>query len=163
MRQVKPLSLPPLFQNQFFISCSDQKNVLNTIGDAIVKRILRAHRFVTSLKWFSEIQCIFAVSVLSSIKCELYLNCYSEGKKYRVFVVIPLLPGFEGDISLGGGSAIQAILHFTYRYTHTHTHTHQPSQTSTIKVHVFLTELSLCRTINRGEHSILSRLKEQSK
>uniref|UniRef100_A0A671L787 Phospholipase n=1 Tax=Sinocyclocheilus anshuiensis TaxID=1608454 RepID=A0A671L787_9TELE len=85
-------------ENQFFISCSDQRNVLNTIGDAIVKRILRAH---------------------------------SEGKKYRVFVVIPLLPGFEGDISQGGGNAIQAILHFTYR------------------------------TINRGEHSILSRLKEQ--
>lgn len=50
VRQIKPLSLPPRFQNQFFISCSDQKNVLNTIGDAIVKRILRAHRFVTSLK-----------------------------------------------------------------------------------------------------------------
>uniref|UniRef100_A0A672N6V0 Phospholipase n=1 Tax=Sinocyclocheilus grahami TaxID=75366 RepID=A0A672N6V0_SINGR len=85
-------------ENQFFISCSEQRNVLNTIGDAIVKRILRAH---------------------------------SEGKKYRVFVVIPLLPGFEGDISQGGGNAIQAILHFTYR------------------------------TINRGEHSILSRLKVQ--
>uniref|UniRef100_A0A8C2GR78 Phospholipase n=1 Tax=Cyprinus carpio TaxID=7962 RepID=A0A8C2GR78_CYPCA len=91
-------------ENQFFISCSDQKNVLNTIGDAIVRRILRAH---------------------------------SEGKKYRVFVVIPLLPGFEGDISQGGGNAIQAILHFTYR------------------------TFSVCRTINRGEHSILSRLKER--
>nr|XP_009299966.1 phospholipase D2 isoform X2 [Danio rerio] len=85
-------------ENQFFISCAEEKNVQNTIGDAIVKRILRAH---------------------------------SEGKKFRVFVVIPLLPGFEGDISQGGGNAIQAILHFTYR------------------------------TINRGEHSILSRLKEQ--
>ncbi|KAI2664540.1 Phospholipase D2 [Labeo rohita] len=70
-------------ENQFFITCSDQKNVFNTIGDAIVKRILRAH---------------------------------NEGKKYRVFVVIPLLPGFEGDISQGGGNAIQAILHFTYRW-----------------------------------------------
>lgn len=39
----------------------------------------------------------------------------SEQKKFRVFVVIPLLPGFEGDISAGGGNAIQAILHFTYR------------------------------------------------
>ncbi|XP_057215443.1 phospholipase D2 isoform X2 [Triplophysa rosa] len=85
-------------ENQFFIRCSDGKSVHNTIGDAIVNRILRAH---------------------------------SEGKKYRVFVVIPLLPGFEGDISQGGGNAIQAILHYTYR------------------------------TINRGEHSILSRLKEK--
>uniref|UniRef100_A0A3B4DYU4 Phospholipase n=1 Tax=Pygocentrus nattereri TaxID=42514 RepID=A0A3B4DYU4_PYGNA len=85
-------------ENQFFISCADEKNVHNTIGDAIVKRILRAHR------------------------CK---------KKYRVFVVVPLLPGFEGDIAEGGGRAIQAILHFTYR------------------------------TMNRGEFSILSRLKEQ--
>ncbi|XP_022618041.1 phospholipase D2-like [Seriola dumerili] len=84
-------------ENQFFISCADGKTVHNGIGDAIVKRILRAHR---------------------------------EQKKYRVFVVIPLLPGFEGDISSGGGNAIQAILHFTYR------------------------------TMCRGEHSILSRLSE---
>uniref|UniRef100_A0A665WGG3 phospholipase D n=1 Tax=Echeneis naucrates TaxID=173247 RepID=A0A665WGG3_ECHNA len=68
-------------ENQFFISCADKKTIHNGIGDAIVKRILRAHR---------------------------------EQKKYRVFVVIPLLPGFEGDISAGGGNAIQAILHFTY-------------------------------------------------
>ncbi|KAM9847218.1 phospholipase D2 [Aulostomus maculatus] len=84
-------------ENQFFISCADGKTVHNGIGDAIVNRILRAHR---------------------------------EQKKYRVFVVIPLLPGFEGDISAGGGNAIQAILHFTYR------------------------------TICRGELSILSRLSE---
>uniref|UniRef100_A0A8C7STQ7 Phospholipase n=1 Tax=Oncorhynchus mykiss TaxID=8022 RepID=A0A8C7STQ7_ONCMY len=70
-------------ENQFFISCADGKNVHNGIGDAIVKRILRAHR------------------------------CGST--TYRVFVVVPLLPGFEGDISEGGGKAIQAILHFTYR------------------------------------------------
>uniref|UniRef100_A0A667ZXZ3 Phospholipase n=1 Tax=Myripristis murdjan TaxID=586833 RepID=A0A667ZXZ3_9TELE len=84
-------------ENQFFISCADGKQVHNGIGDAIVKRILRAHR---------------------------------EQKKYRVFVVVPLLPGFEGDINEGGGNAIQAILHFTYR------------------------------TMCRGEHSILSRLSE---
>ncbi|CAB1352613.1 unnamed protein product [Coregonus sp. 'balchen'] len=30
-------------ENQFFISCADGKNVHNGIGDAIVKRILRAH------------------------------------------------------------------------------------------------------------------------
>lgn len=84
-------------ENQFFISCADGKSVHNGIGDAIVKRILRAH---------------------------------SEQKTFRVYVVVPLLPGFEGDISEGGGNAIQAILHFTYR------------------------------TICRGEHSILSRLGE---
>uniref|UniRef100_A0A8C3B000 Phospholipase n=1 Tax=Cyclopterus lumpus TaxID=8103 RepID=A0A8C3B000_CYCLU len=85
-------------ENQFFISCADDgKTIYNGIGDAIVNRILRAHR---------------------------------EQKKFRVFVVVPLLPGFEGDIKCGGGNAIQAILHFTFR------------------------------TMCRGEHSILSRLSE---
>uniref|UniRef100_A0A8D0ATR5 Phospholipase n=1 Tax=Sander lucioperca TaxID=283035 RepID=A0A8D0ATR5_SANLU len=54
-----------------------------------------------------------------------------EGKRYRVYVVTPLLPGFEGDINTGGGSALQAIMHFNYR------------------------------TMNRGEHSIISQLKKE--
>uniref|UniRef100_A0A8C9W7D5 Phospholipase n=1 Tax=Scleropages formosus TaxID=113540 RepID=A0A8C9W7D5_SCLFO len=62
-------------ENQFFISCADNKHVFNKIGDAIAERIIRAFR---------------------------------ENKKYRVYVVTPLLPGFEGDINTGGGSAIQA-------------------------------------------------------
>ncbi|XP_069329030.1 phospholipase D1 isoform X1 [Eulemur rufifrons] len=85
-------------ENQFFISCSDDKVVFNKVGDAIAQRILKAHR---------------------------------ESKKYRVYVVIPLLPGFEGDISTGGGNALQAIMHFNYR------------------------------TMCRGENSILGQLKTE--
>ncbi|XP_069928614.1 phospholipase D1 isoform X2 [Oryctolagus cuniculus] len=69
-------------ENQFFISCADDKVVFNKVGDAIAQRILKAHR---------------------------------ENRRYRVYVVIPLLPGFEGDISTGGGNALQAIMHFNYR------------------------------------------------
>ncbi|XP_053077183.1 phospholipase D1 isoform X4 [Acinonyx jubatus] len=83
-------------ENQFFISCADDKVVFNKIGDAIAQRILKAHR---------------------------------ENQRYRVYVVIPLLPGFEGDISTGGGNALQAIMHFNYR------------------------------TMCRGENSILGQLK----
>uniref|UniRef100_A0A672GRV2 Phospholipase n=1 Tax=Salarias fasciatus TaxID=181472 RepID=A0A672GRV2_SALFA len=54
-----------------------------------------------------------------------------EGKKYRVYVVTPLLPGFEGDITTGGGNAIQAVMHFNYR------------------------------TMIRGEYSIISQLKKE--
>ncbi|XP_037381005.1 phospholipase D1 isoform X2 [Talpa occidentalis] len=85
-------------ENQFFISCADDKVVFNKVGDAIAQRILKAHR---------------------------------EGQRYRVYVVIPLLPGFEGDISTGGGNALQAIMHFNYR------------------------------TMCRGENSILGQLKEK--
>uniref|UniRef100_A0A8C7HSK0 Phospholipase n=1 Tax=Oncorhynchus kisutch TaxID=8019 RepID=A0A8C7HSK0_ONCKI len=51
-------------ENQFFISCSDNKMVYNKIGEALIERILRAHK---------------------------------EGKKFRVYVVTPLLPGFEAE------------------------------------------------------------------
>uniref|UniRef100_H2M855 Phospholipase n=1 Tax=Oryzias latipes TaxID=8090 RepID=H2M855_ORYLA len=85
-------------ENQFFISCADNKTVYNKIGDAIIERIIRAHK---------------------------------EGKKYRVYVVTPLLPGFEGDITTGGGNAIQAVMHFNYR------------------------------TMIRGEFSIISQLKRE--
>uniref|UniRef100_A0A8D3D819 Phospholipase n=1 Tax=Scophthalmus maximus TaxID=52904 RepID=A0A8D3D819_SCOMX len=64
-------------ENQFFISCADNRHVFNKIGDAIAERIIRAHR---------------------------------EGTRYRVYVVTPLLPGFEGNINTGGGSAIQAVI-----------------------------------------------------
>uniref|UniRef100_A0A8D1RWC6 Phospholipase n=2 Tax=Sus scrofa TaxID=9823 RepID=A0A8D1RWC6_PIG len=83
-------------ENQFFISCSDGRTVLNKVGDEIVDRILKAHK---------------------------------QGQCFRVYVLLPLLPGFEGDISTGGGNSIQAILHFTYR------------------------------TLCRGEYSVLHRLK----
>ncbi|XP_078230168.1 phospholipase D2 isoform X7 [Callithrix jacchus] len=83
-------------ENQFFISCSDGRTVLNKVGDEIVDRILKAHK---------------------------------QGQCFRVYLLLPLLPGFQGDISTGGGNSIQAILHFTYR------------------------------TLCRGEYSILHRLK----
>uniref|UniRef100_A0A8C7NB46 Phospholipase n=1 Tax=Oncorhynchus kisutch TaxID=8019 RepID=A0A8C7NB46_ONCKI len=86
-------------ENQFFISCTDNRHVFNKIGDAIAERIIQAH------SW--------------------------EGKKFRVYVVTPLLPGFEGDINTGGGSAIQAVMHYNYR------------------------------TMNRGDCSIISQLKRE--
>ncbi|XP_072897805.1 phospholipase D1-like isoform X1 [Hemitrygon akajei] len=85
-------------ENQFFISCADNKNVFNEIGDAIVDRILKAYR---------------------------------EKQRYRVYLVTPLMPGFEGDITTGGGAAIQAVMHFNYR------------------------------TIARGEYSIIERLRKE--
>ncbi|XP_069776233.1 phospholipase D1-like isoform X2 [Narcine bancroftii] len=85
-------------ENQFFITCADDRSVYNQIGDVIVERILKAYR---------------------------------EKQIYRVYVVVPLLPGFEGDLSTGGGNAIQTILHFTFR--------------------------SMCR----GEYSIVERLKKK--
>uniref|UniRef100_UPI00358E9524 phospholipase D1-like isoform X1 n=1 Tax=Myxine glutinosa TaxID=7769 RepID=UPI00358E9524 len=69
-------------ENQFFISCSDDKTIYNSIGDVLVEKILEAH---------------------------------SANRRYRVYILLPLLPGFQGDIKTGGGNAIQTIMHFNYR------------------------------------------------
>ncbi|KAJ0004411.1 hypothetical protein NQD34_010625, partial [Periophthalmus magnuspinnatus] len=112
-------------ENQFFISCSDGKTVYNGIGDAIVNRILRAHKYDSIL---AANYYLFNID-LCEIGHEGVCAC-REQKKYRVYIVIPLLPGFEGDVTSGEANAINAILHFTYR------------------------------TLCRGSQSILSRLGE---
>ncbi|CAG7818835.1 unnamed protein product [Allacma fusca] len=69
-------------ENQFFITlASANVNVQNRIGEALLQRILRAHR---------------------------------EKTTFRVFVIIPLLPGFEGEVGTNRGIAIHAITHWNY-------------------------------------------------
>ncbi|XP_073981398.1 phospholipase D isoform X2 [Rhodnius prolixus] len=68
-------------ENQFFISCGNGGQVKNQVGDALFKRILRAHR---------------------------------EDTIFRVYVVLPLLPGFEGEVGTPSGTALHAITHWNY-------------------------------------------------
>lgn len=42
------------------------------------------------------------------------LRAHREGACFRVFVVIPLLPGFEGEVGTARGVAIHAITHWNY-------------------------------------------------
>ncbi|KAK7793830.1 hypothetical protein R5R35_014326 [Gryllus longicercus] len=85
-------------ENQFFITlASTSTSVRNQIGEALFKRILRAHK---------------------------------EQAVFRVFVIMPLLPGFEGEVGSPSGRALHAITHWNYS--------------------------SICR----GKEAILNRLKE---
>lgn len=56
-------------------------DIKNTIGLALVKRIVRAH---------------------------------SEGKKFRVIVVMPLMPAFEADIMSSEAGTLRKVMHFQY-------------------------------------------------
>ena len=37
---------------------------------------------------------------------------FREGKSYRVYVLVPLLPAFEGDVGGAGSGAMHCILHY---------------------------------------------------
>ncbi|KAM6977321.1 phospholipase D1 [Aplochiton taeniatus] len=102
-----------------------------SIHNAYVHVIERSQHYIYIENQFF-ISCADGKHVLNKIGdaiAERIIRAYREGKKYRVYVVTPLLPGFEGDINTGGGSAIQAVMHFNYR------------------------------TMNRGDCSIISQLK----
>lgn len=105
----------------------------SSILNAYIETIEKSEHFIYIENQFF-ISCSDGKTVYNGIGDAIanrILRAYREQKKYRVFIVIPLLPGFEGDISAGGANAIQAILHFTYR--------------------------TICRD---KEHSILSKLSE---
>src|SRR4029434_2278963 len=61
--------------------------------------------------------CVTSLSVLPLPVCVCVFCPIREQKKYRVFIVLPILPGFVGDITQGGGNSIQASLHYTYKRT----------------------------------------------
>ncbi|XP_066578460.1 phospholipase D2 [Amia ocellicauda] len=105
----------------------------NSIHSAYISTIENSQHYIYIENQFF-ISCADGKSVHNGIGDAIVnriLRAHSEKQKFRVFVVVPLLPGFEGDITTGGGISIQAILHFTYR------------------------------TMCRGEYSILTRLTEQ--
>ncbi|XP_021682219.2 phospholipase D zeta 1 isoform X2 [Hevea brasiliensis] len=43
------------------------------------------------------------------------LQAHKEQKCFRVIIVIPLLPGFQGGIDDGGAATVRAIMHWQYR------------------------------------------------
>uniref|UniRef100_A0A4W6DN36 Phospholipase n=1 Tax=Lates calcarifer TaxID=8187 RepID=A0A4W6DN36_LATCA len=96
-----------------------------SIHNAYIQVIAKSKHYI-----YIENQFFITHKLYSLWFCFLQQHCKS-GKKYRVYVVTPLLPGFEGDITTGGGNAIQAVMHFNYR------------------------------TMIRGEYSIISQLKRE--
>lgn len=45
---------------------------------------------------------------------ERVMRAHQAGQRFRVYVVMPLLPGFEGQIGTTTGTAIQAVTHWNY-------------------------------------------------
>ncbi|KAK9288199.1 hypothetical protein L1049_016648 [Liquidambar formosana] len=43
------------------------------------------------------------------------LRAYNDRKCFRVIIVIPLLPGFQGGLDDGGAASVRAIMHWQYR------------------------------------------------
>lgn len=42
------------------------------------------------------------------------IRAFRNNQTFRVYILIPLLPAFEGEIGTSSGSAIQQITHYNY-------------------------------------------------
>nr|NP_001137610.1 phospholipase D, isoform F [Drosophila melanogaster]ACL83064.1 phospholipase D, isoform F [Drosophila melanogaster] len=113
--------------------------VEQSIHDAYIQTITKAQHYVyIENQFFITMQLGMGVpgaynNVRNQIGETLFkriVRAHKERKPFRVYVIMPLLPGFEGDVGGSTGIAVRAITHWNYA------------------------------SISRGRTSILTRLQE---
>ncbi|XP_022105989.1 phospholipase D1-like isoform X2 [Acanthaster planci] len=92
------------------------KHTEDSIQKAYIKLIGEAKHYI-----YIENQFFITLpdsEVTNGIAQALYqriLRAYEERETFRVYVFLPLLPAFQGDVGEAGGGAIHAILHWEYQ------------------------------------------------
>ncbi|XP_075214567.1 phospholipase D [Lycorma delicatula] len=102
-----------------------------SIHEAYVDIISKAQHYIYIENQFFI--TLASMQVRNQVGDSLYkriLRAHREGVVFRVYVVIPLLPGFEGEVGSPTGTALHAITHWNYA------------------------------SISRGKDSLITRLKE---
>ncbi|KAL3995479.1 Phospholipase D Active site motif family protein [Acanthocheilonema viteae] len=106
---------------QVLRSVSKWSSLTNTTEDSIQQAYVS---LIANAKHYIYIENQFFVSIIDSadvgneickVLCERIKRAYREKAKFRVYIMLPLLPGFEGDIGAPDSLAIQTVLHWTYK------------------------------------------------
>ncbi|CAB0042425.1 unnamed protein product [Trichogramma brassicae] len=92
--------------------------VEQSIHEAYIHAIANAERYIyIENQFFITLSSMDNGTVKNRIGETLMkriLRAHREGTVFRVFVVMPLLPGFEGEVGGPSGSALRAITHWNY-------------------------------------------------
>uniref|UniRef100_A0A914HQS8 Phospholipase n=1 Tax=Globodera rostochiensis TaxID=31243 RepID=A0A914HQS8_GLORO len=104
---------------QVLRSCSHWSSLIDKTEDSIQQAYLS---LIANARHYVYIENQFFVSMINNadvnneicrVLCDRIIRAYREKETFRVFVLIPLLPGFEGDIGATSYSALLAVLHWT--------------------------------------------------
>ncbi|VDK80287.1 unnamed protein product [Onchocerca ochengi] len=89
----------------------------DSIQQAYVSLIANAQHYIYIENQFfvSIIDSVDVRNEICKVLCERIKRAHRDRAKFRVYIMLPLLPGFEGEIGAPGGSALQAVLHWTYK------------------------------------------------
>ncbi|KAK6024940.1 phospholipase D domain protein, partial [Ostertagia ostertagi] len=117
------LKVPRVFKNPAFSYNVDIQYLEFSFLCCISELIWFSNFETLSLQHFIYIENQFFVSMIDSndvlneickVICNRVIRAYKEKQPFRVYIMIPLLPGFEGNVGAPGGSSLQAVLHWTY-------------------------------------------------
>ncbi|KAK0393419.1 hypothetical protein QR680_000203 [Steinernema hermaphroditum] len=106
---------------QLVRSLSNWSALIDRTEDSIQQAYLS---LIANSKHFLYIENQFFVSMIGSndvlnevckVICDRIARAHRDNETYRVYVLVPLLPGFEGDVASTAGSSLQAVLNWTYR------------------------------------------------
>ncbi|KAL6734241.1 hypothetical protein Aduo_004802 [Ancylostoma duodenale] len=106
---------------QVLRSLSNWSGLINQTEDSIQMAYLS---LIANSKHYIYIENQFFVSMIDSndvlneickVICNRVIRAYKEKQPFRVYIMIPLMPGFEGNVGAPGGSSLQAVLHWTYQ------------------------------------------------
>ncbi|KAK2179081.1 hypothetical protein NP493_515g01012 [Ridgeia piscesae] len=105
---------------QILRSASKWSAGISHVEDSIQQAYLQ---LIRNAKHFIYIENQFFISTCDDHKEEngiaeaLYkriIKAHSDGEVFRVYVVMPLLPAFEGEVGTSSGAAIQVVMHWNY-------------------------------------------------
>lgn len=95
----------------------ESDNAEQSIHEAYVDSITRAQHYIYIENQFFISLGFPDANVKNQIAESLYkriMRAHREKKVFRVFVILPLLPGFEGDVAGTSGIALRIITHWNY-------------------------------------------------
>ncbi|XP_053671611.1 phospholipase D2 [Anopheles nili] len=91
--------------------------VEQSIHEAYVQTISKAQHYIYIENQFfisMELGNSVVKNQISEYLVKRIVRAYREKKTFRVYVVMPLLPGFEGDVGGATGISLRAITHWNY-------------------------------------------------
>ncbi|XP_076235728.1 phospholipase D [Calliopsis andreniformis] len=96
----------------------DPQTLEQSIQEAYINAISKAERYIyIENQFFITLASMERSAVKNRIGETLLkriLRAHREGAVFRVFVIMPLLPGFEGEVGGPSGTALRAITHWNY-------------------------------------------------
>ncbi|XP_050341987.1 phospholipase D2 isoform X2 [Nymphalis io] len=96
----------------------DPDTVEQSIHEAYVDTITRAQHYIYIENQFFITLSRSSITVRNQISEALYnriMRAHRAKESFRVFVVMPLLPGFEGEVGGPSGTSMHAVTHWNYQ------------------------------------------------